>query len=230
MNKFIKAITALDIGIVRVLLVSPQWRTWQEKTGKNALHYLCGIPVASDTQKGKASLTILKMLLKGGLDKNSIHKIPSGKNFFPATPLWYAYTRGRNERVYRYLLDRGADPEHCMFAITWNDEVKTARLFRMHGATLGEKERPYTPFLASVHWRRLKMMRWFLENGADPNFADPKGNTALYYAVKRKFDLDAIKLLLKFGADFNRENKSGVSPRMLAQEDRQRKVLKLFAP
>lgn len=27
----------------------------------------------------------------------------------------------------------------------------------------------------------------FLENGTNVNFADPEGNTALYYAIKRKY-------------------------------------------
>jgi len=50
----------------------------------------------------------------------------------------------------------------------------------------------------------------------------------LYYAVKRKYDIGQIQMLLKFGADINHNNNMGVSPKSLAEKNHQRKILQLF--
>jgi ankyrin repeat protein len=59
------------------------------------------------------------------------------------------------------------------------------------------------------------------------NFADNKGNTALFYAVKRKYDSEQIEMLLKYGADANKKSKDGISPKMLAASNR-KNILRLF--
>ena len=86
-----------------------------------------------------------------------------------------------------------------------------------------------SPFFAAYNWKRYKVTEWFLQNGADVNFADSKGNTALYYAVKRKLKSEQIELLLRFGGDFNKKNNEGISPKSLAETNRQRNILKLFS-
>ena len=228
MNKFITAITNLDFLSVSALLEKDsKWVRWSEKDGKNALHFLCAVPVAKTLAKSEASLQILKLLLKKGMDINSVHKISEKNGFFPATPLWYGYTRGRNERLFKYLLKNGADPNHCMFAIAWYDDPTAATLFKKHGAQITDAAGKDTPFLAAFHWGK-KMTEWFLKNGADVNFTDEYGNTALFYAVKRKRELTWIKLLLKFGADINKENKEGLSPKKLAERSRQKSILKFI--
>src|SRR5688572_18259683 len=105
MNKYIEAIKALDIETVKSMIEKDaKWLTWAEPSGKNALHYLCGLG-PGDAKSSEASLAILKLLLKKGMNMNSIHRIEDKNcDFFPATPLWYAYTRGRNETLYKFLL------------------------------------------------------------------------------------------------------------------------------
>src|SRR5688500_7049509 len=131
MNAYIKAVVGLDLPTVQEYLSKgPRWRDWAEPSGKNALHYLCGVGPSSDPEKAEASLRILKLLLKNGMDINSIHRIEEkNRNYFPATPLWYAYTRGRNEKLYKYLLKQGADPSHCWWAIAWYDDVAAGKLW-----------------------------------------------------------------------------------------------------
>lgn len=121
MNKYIEAVKAVDLTrVTEMLQKNPKWINWAEPTGKNALHYLCGAAVGTDVKKAETSLEVLKLLLKNAMDINSIHRIEE-KNcgYFPATPLWYAYTRGRNESLYKYLLEKGANPDNCMWAIAW---------------------------------------------------------------------------------------------------------------
>ncbi len=165
------------------------------------------------------------------MDMNSIHRIPDPRcGHFPATPLWYAYTRGRNETIYTYLLKNGADPNHCMFAIAWYDDPKAAALFKKHGAKISDNEGKDTPFLAAIGWKKFEVARWFLENGANVNAADEKGNSALFIAVKRKYDLDIIEMLLKFDHNPDQENNKGISPRKLAASYRRKDIINLILP
>jgi len=230
MNKFIKAIKSLDLTAIKALLQQqPEWIEWHEDDGKNALHYLCGVNVSGDSQKGETSLEIFRLLLKAGMSANSIHIIKDESCDFFATPLWYAYTRGRNEKLYTYILKQGVDPNNCMFAIAWNDDVKAAVLFKKYGATIENNNSVDTPFLAAFSWKRFDAAAWFLKNGANVNATDNAGNTALLYAVKRKYPVEQIQLLLQYGADPNKENKAGISPRQLAEQNRQKKILGLFS-
>jgi len=76
----------------------------------------------------------------------------------------------------------------------------------------------------------VKAAALFSKYGANVNFKDREGNTALFYAVKKKYKIDDIGLLLKFGADPDIENQQGISARKLAEMNRQRKILGLFTP
>lgn len=162
MNKFITAVKALDLAAVSdILKREPKWLAWSEPSGKNALHYLCGLGSSDDPKKAEAALQILKLLIKSGMDINSIHKIPEKDGFFPGTPLWYAYTRGRNEKLYKYLLRNGANPDNCMWAIAWYDDIAAAKLWLKHGAKINESS--------------IKLL---VSRGADADKANDKGMSA----------------------------------------------------
>lgn len=230
MNKFIQAVNDLDVeSVTAIVAKDPKWLQWAEKDGKNALHFLGGVAVGDDPAKADASLEILALLLDGGMGINSVHRIGDGPCPFEATPLWYAYTRGRNRRLYTRLLDLGAFPGGCMFAIGWYDDVDAAQLFVKHGAAITDDAGKHTPFVAAFLWRKYAVASWFLENGAEVDTPDEHGHTALYYAVKRKFPDEMIAMLLDFGADPDRPGADGVSPRGYALEKRQRKMLNLLS-
>ena len=229
MNKFEKAIKELDYDALKDLTKSDSnWLSWRDKNGRSALHLVADVKVASGSEEAKNSVRVFQFLLKNGMDLNSIHKVPETGGFFPATPLWHAYTRGRNEKLYTWLLKNGAMPDHCMFAIAWYDDPKAATLFRKHGAKITDDKGRDNPFLAAYCWKKFKMAKWFLDNGADVNFADKDGNTALHFAVKRKFDYNQIEFLLKNKANINQQNHAGISPLRLAEEKRYRKILELL--
>jgi ankyrin repeat protein len=229
MNKFLTAVTTFNLAEVKSILDrKPEWIQWHENDGKNALHYICGVPLLKDRRKQELSLAVLKLLVKKGLDINSIQSVKDKNCLFPATPLWYAYARGRNEKLYKWLLGAGADPEHCMFAIAWYDDVKAATLFQSHGASLEPSAEADSPFLAAFLWKRFSVAEWFLKNGAAIDAHDKNGNTALYYAVKRKFLPDKIKLLLKYNPDIHSKNKEGISPYSLAIQKGPKRILHIL--
>jgi hypothetical protein len=213
-----------------------------------------------DSAKAERSLAILKLLLKHGLDINSIHRIPDKTcGHFPATPVWYAYTRGRNETLYTWLLRNGGSPDHCLFAITWYDDVKTANFFKKHGALRSVPGAPsfgngfaheaesaeYLDsafrepqsaikkisecLLAAISWKKFRMAEWLLKNGADPNTTDPRGNTPLLYTVKKKYPVEVIKVLLKHGADPDHKNPKGESALKIAARYRDKTIFKLLS-
>lgn len=227
MNSYIKAIKALDrTAVEQMLSAKPDWLKWKEPTGKNALHYLCGMGPMNANAADEA-LAILKLLLKSGMDINSIHNIPDKNCDFPATPLWYAYTRGRNENLYKYLLKKGADPSHCWWAIAWYDDVAAGKLWLKHGAQIHERPSLDDLFLGSFQWKKYRFAEWLLRLGADVNAAGPHGLIALMLAVKRK-DEAGIKLLMRYGADAGRENDQGVSARKLAASKGPKRILNLL--
>jgi uncharacterized protein len=255
-NKFIQAIKDLDFeSVASILKTEPKWLDWEERDGKNALHFLCGVPMIEMRPEGKPiknvkeaserALKLLKLLLRSGMDINSIHRIPEKHGFFPGTPLWWAYTRGRNEKIYTYLLKQGADPRHCMYAITWYDDTKAANLFKKYGAFGQNHLRKRvgslkyfedidgpsgmdSPLLAAYAWKKWKMAEWLLKNGADPDAVDQRGATALFHAVRKKYEADHIKLLLKYGAEADRPSNDGRTPRSLAARYRDKTILSLL--
>ena len=228
MNKFITAVTNLDLASVKEHLAQPKWREWSEPSGKNALHYLCAVNLGDDRAKNDVALSILKTLLKSGMNIDSPHRIDEKNcNSFPATPLWYAYTRGRNEKLYKYLLKQGADADHCWWAIAWYDDVKAGELWLKHGAKLGEGPTLDELFLGTFAWKKYRFAFWLVEKGADVNAPGPAGLTALMLAVKRK-DEDAIKLLLRCGADPDRRSDDGTSARKIAEAKGPRRISTLL--
>ncbi len=224
MNKFISAIKLLQADEIKsIVQQQPKWLDWQEADGKNALHYLCGIEITKRAGKETASLEILKYLLKKGMDINAVHQIKEKDCVFPATPLWYSYAKGRNKKLYTYLLKQGANPGNCMFAIAWNDDVEAAKLFSKYSATSGSEH-----FQAAYFWRRYEVANWFLQQGADINYIGEDGYSALMLAVKRKSGPEEINDLLAKGADPFKQNNEGVSAHALAIKSGQKKVATLL--
>ena len=229
MNKFITAIKELDLEAVKEITAKDQkWLRWTDPKGRNALHFLGAVSVGDDSQKAEASVKIIKFLLSRGMDIDSVQHIPEPNcGQFPATPLWYAYTRGRNEKLYKYLLKQGANPDNCMWAIAWYDDVDAAKLFIKHGAKLGVNPRLNDLFLGAFAWRKYRFAEWLLNEGADVNAPGPGGNTALMFAVKRKEE-DTIRMLLRYGADPDREGEDGMSARKLAQQKGPKRLARLI--
>jgi hypothetical protein len=226
MNKFITSVTTLNANAVKEFLNDPKWISWSEPTGKNALHYLCGIPNLSNGEK-ESSLKTLKLLLKSGMDIDSIHLIKDEGGGFPATPLWYAYTRGRNEKLYKYLLKQRANPDHCWWAISWYDDVEAGKLWLKHGAKIDARPTLDDLFVGTFAWKRYNFAKWLLDQGADINAFGPNASNALTLAVKRK-DEDAIKFLRHHNADPNLKNNQGISARSIAESKGPRRLLDLL--
>ena len=119
------------------------------------------------------------------------------------TPLFQACADGRTSLV-RALLAAGADPN----AIDARGE---------------------TPLHTAVRHHRVNEARLLLQRGALVDSQDANGNTPLWRAVfAHQGNEEAIALLVERGANPDRPNRDGVSPRSLAESVADPEVRQLF--
>jgi ankyrin repeat protein len=218
------------IGKVQVLEAVRTWRSKQvaaalrerpefvmlvDDAGRTLLHNCARRPVAN-ANDAAASIATAKTLLKAGILINAVQPIADDGEVFPATALWYALAWGRNRPLASFLLKSGADPNQCMFALVYADDLASAKLVRRYGAAIDEAFGGETPLTYAVRHRRAKFAEWLLKEGADPNAPDRRGLTALHHAVRRRLPDSTLRALLKVGADISAIATDGTSVAQLA--------------
>jgi ankyrin repeat protein len=228
MLKLIKALQDLDLAAVTAILdADPSLATAGDAKGKQAVHYLCEV-AATTPERGEKKLEILKLLVERGADLNATHEIKDGEDVMDASPLWYAYAHGRDMVAVNYLLEQGVSPENCMFAVAWADDVESGELFKRYGAAVDPIAHATTPFFAAFLWKKFTAADWFLANGANVDFADKDGRTALFHAIRKRFTPAQIETLLKAGADARHADNQGVTPLQVAERNREHAIVRMI--
>jgi ankyrin repeat protein len=197
-----------------------------DKTGRTPLHYVATREAAKGDPKKAIKCAIV--LLEAGADINAVRPIPEGSEVFHATPLWTAYARGKNVPLVKWLLQRGALPEHTLWACAWNDDASTGALLVKHGAQLDPVFHRQTPFFEAAGWRRWGFVNWIAGAGANVNYRGPGGETVLHLAVRRKFRLDEVRKLVQLGTRTNIKNDNGKTVTDIAREANRTGVLKVL--
>jgi ankyrin repeat protein len=82
-----------------------------------------------------------------------------------------------------------------------------------------------TPFLACWCWKKFKAAKVLAENGANVNFRDAKGWTALRHGVEKQFDVALLKWLVAHGASPDIADREGISARIQAARKRDKRFL-----
>ena len=124
-----------------------------------------------DENNSAASIATANVLLKAGVPINAVEPIRDDGEVFPATALWYALAWGRNRPLASFLLKAGADPNHCMFALVYADDLASAKLVRRYGAEVDEVFGGETPLIYAMRHQRAKFSEWLLKEGANPERA-----------------------------------------------------------
>jgi uncharacterized protein len=98
------------------------------------------------------------------------------------------------------------------------DEVEAAAVLIAAGANVDAPDRSgWTPLHVAAQANSASAVQTLLRAGADPNALDAHGNSPLFRAVfSSGGDGAVIRLLQAAGADADRPNRAGVSPRQLA--------------
>src|SRR5437899_10110198 len=126
--------------------------------GANLLHLCCGIDIVKRGLSAADSIKTAGVLLDATLD---INREAFTEGEWKATPLWYAVGRGKNLELANYLLRRGADPEHCLWAAAFNDSPAAIRLLVRAGAVVDARGEE-TPFLFAVKWSHFESAKALL--------------------------------------------------------------------
>lgn len=195
-TKLFKAATDWDLNTLKQLLDGDSSLiNARDAKGRTAFHLCCGKSLQTAKKSVAESIKTMEELVKRGLDINVIHEIPDDSEIFPATPLWYAVARGSNIALARALLQRGADPNHCLFAAIWANHLKMTAMLLDAGANTEEGFAGETPIIYAARLGRVKILKALLAAGANRQFRDSKGKTALDYAKKKKLSSSVLNLL-----------------------------------
>ncbi len=221
--RLIEAVTTLDVKAAQALLdAKPSLLTVLNRQGWNLLHLACAASPAKLEVPDSTAVRMVQFLLDRGLDIDEPERV--GRDRCPA--LFFAVARGRSSAVVKFLLDRGASvkatPGGGLFAAGWWNDTKNLDLLLDAGAPI-DVVVGITPFLAAWLWKRFDAAKLLARRGADVNFQDQKGRTALHHGVEKEFDPALLKWLVRHGASPDINDASGVSPRLRASRKRDKR-------
>jgi ankyrin repeat protein len=187
---------AFDVeGVLAGLDASPDLLGVRDERGRTWLHLIAAQPAEGDAARAAASVALAEGLIARGLDMDDAAFTEGPDGAWRATPCWFAISRGRNLPLARFLLEKGCDPDHCLFAAAWNQDVEAIRLLRRHGAPL----KP-TILLETIGWSRFDAAEEFVRQGCDPNAVGEDGRTALHMMLKKDSPPERMAALIALGA------------------------------
>ena len=187
---------------------APELKTLTDARNRNLLHLCCGVNPRSRGLKPSDGVKTAGVLLNAGLD---IDREAFSEGSWKATPLWYAIARGENLVLARSLLERGADPEHCLWAAAYRDDVAAIKVLVGAGARIDPVAEDATPFLYAVKSSHFRAAELLLRLGADVNFQDSRGMTALHYMLRKGSAEEHLRMVVQHGAKADLANDEGVT-------------------
>ena len=222
----IEAVKTLDLAAARRLLdAKPTLLATTDREGRNLLHLASSVSVDDLHLPSRTQIQFVRFLLDRRFDID----LPVGRD--KCTPLFFAVARARNPALVKFLLERDAKPSNApgggLFAAGWWDDVASLKLLIGAGARV-DVVVGITPFLASWCWKRFAAAKAFALNGADVNYQDAKGRTALHHGIEKEFDPSLLAWLVKHGASPDVPDRQGVTARAKASRKRDQRFFEAF--
>lgn len=206
MQALVKAFdwAAVDAG----LTANPDLLAWRDERGRNWLHLCCATPADGAGRDPAASVRTADVLLQHGL---SLDAEAFTEGDWKATPVWFCIGRGRNLHLAAHLLERGANPNYSLWAAAFNNDLDAIRLLVKAGADLEDRSVDESPFLGAVKWSHFAPAEELLKLGANVDFQDALGMTALHYMLKKNSDVAHFQMVASYGARGDIPNADGVT-------------------
>ena len=220
-TRIIEAVKNLDLESTKTLLqAKPSLLTVTDAKGRNLLHLACSASCEKLKVPESVSARIVNLLLDRGLDVESPLLVDDCDT---VNALWFAVARGRNRTLVKLFIKRGAKV-NGLYAAGWWEDIDILDLLIRAGATI-DVAGGDTPFLACWCWRKFEAAKFLALKGADVNFKDKNGRTALHLGVEKEFDPALLKWLVQHGASPDIEDHDGVTPRQKASRKRDKRFL-----
>lgn len=184
-------------AVVAGLKARPDLLHYADERGRNWLHLCASVDARKRGLDPAEATPLAGSLLELGIDVNA----PAfTEDTWRATPLWYAVARGGNLALARFLLASGSTPEHCLWAAAFNEDLDMIALLVDAGAPLEAVAEQETPLLHAVKYSRFRGAEALLEAGADPDYRDVHGMTALHYMLRKGSDIRHFQTFAAYGA------------------------------
>lgn len=225
--EILEAVKDLDLARTRKLLKArPDLLQVRDRNDRNLLQMACGILPPKRKVPPAAQTRFAEFLLDQGFSIDE----PVGKD--ACTALFFAVAGARNPSLVKMLLARGADvntaPGGGLFAAGWWNDVENLKLLIDAGAEI-DVVVGITPFLASWCWKQFDAAKYLATRGADINYQDQKGRTALHHGVEKEFDPRLLTWLVQRGTSPDITDRDGVSARLKASRKRDKRWFKALS-
>jgi hypothetical protein len=159
-----------------------------------AIHIACSAKPGR-TQGEADGIKTVTALLKAGTPLEAEVPMPEDEGDFRATPVWYAYSRGENPPLVRFLIKRGAETSYSLWAAVWRDDDAMCREFLKANPPLNLLAHGETPIFYAARLQRLRTLNLLIKAGADPRIKDPRGRDAVDIARARRLPKEMIQRL-----------------------------------
>jgi ankyrin repeat protein len=88
--------------------------------------------------------------------------------------------------------------------------LEIAKLLLEKGAKINQQNNAWiTPLISACSKRRYDVVKFLLDNNADPNIRDENGRTAICYAIQNQ-DFETTEILLQYGVYLSNKDKQGL--------------------
>ena len=183
-------------AVVAGLKSRPELLHHADERGRNWLHLCASVDAHKRDLDPADAIPLAGALLDLGIGVNAA---AFTEGTWRATALWYAVSRGGNIDLARYLLASGSTPEHCLWAAVYREDFDMIALLIDAGADLEAVAEEETPLLHAVKYSRFRGAQALLEAGADPDYQDVRGMTALHYMLKKNSDIRHFRTIAAYG-------------------------------
>jgi uncharacterized protein len=216
LTELVKQFRAKEVD--QAIAEKPDLLAVRDERGRNWLHLCCGVNPRRAKLEADDSVKTAEVLLRHGLD---INQEAFTEGDWKATPLWFSIARGENLGLVEFLLRRGSNPNYCLWAAAFVENIEAIRLLVRNGANVNDPSVvEESPFISAIKWSHFKAAGELLKLGADVNYRDPAGMTALHYMLKKGSDKKYFAMLIEHGARGDIKNKDGVTAAEMMRKKR----------